>query len=348
VPAGWSVCDGTSGTPDLRDRFVLGQTSTIGEIAGDTDHAHSGESDPTSLTTSTASPGGRSCSYPGCWCTMKSYTASHSHTFNHSHLVEDDTLQPPFYEVIFLMNTGAESILPGTIFAYSSTHTALSDDWEVCDGAGVCPDLRGRFLKGAPDGTGSGATGGSVTHDHSEATDVATSTSSYSGGGRVVSSGGASATDSNHSHGYEHDHWLTTEEHLPPYLALSWVTPLESAGTEQGAIAMWFGAIDDLPAGWRLCDGTEGTPDLQGYFIRGASSDSEIGTEGGTESHDHALASDEGGDTSLSGGGNGSCTDGGDLMAFHSHSMPSHGHSLASTDHAPPSMTMAYIMYAPE
>ena len=158
MPAGWSVCDGTSGTPDLRDRFVLGQTSTIGEIAGDTDHAHSGESDPTSLTTSTASPGGRSCSYPGCWCTMKSYTASHSHTFNHSHLVEDDTLQPPFYEVIFLMNTGAESILPGTIFAYSSTHTALSDDWEVCDGAGVCPDLRGRFLKGAPDGTGSGAT----------------------------------------------------------------------------------------------------------------------------------------------------------------------------------------------
>ena len=24
VPYGWAVCDGTQGTPDLRDRFILG------------------------------------------------------------------------------------------------------------------------------------------------------------------------------------------------------------------------------------------------------------------------------------------------------------------------------------
>ena len=24
VPKGWAVCDGTKGTPDLRDRFVIG------------------------------------------------------------------------------------------------------------------------------------------------------------------------------------------------------------------------------------------------------------------------------------------------------------------------------------
>lgn len=28
IPAGWALCDGNNGTPDLRDRFVLGAGST--------------------------------------------------------------------------------------------------------------------------------------------------------------------------------------------------------------------------------------------------------------------------------------------------------------------------------
>jgi hypothetical protein len=28
IPSGWLLCDGTSGTPDLRDRFVVGAGST--------------------------------------------------------------------------------------------------------------------------------------------------------------------------------------------------------------------------------------------------------------------------------------------------------------------------------
>lgn len=37
VPAGWALCDGTNGTPDLRGRFVLGEseTHTMGETGGD-------------------------------------------------------------------------------------------------------------------------------------------------------------------------------------------------------------------------------------------------------------------------------------------------------------------------
>jgi hypothetical protein len=29
-----------------------------------------------------------------------------------------------------------------------------------------------------------------------------------------------------------------------------------------GGIIMWSGAIDDIPVGWALCDGSNGTPDL--------------------------------------------------------------------------------------
>lgn len=36
IPTGWNLCDGSSGTPDLRDRFILGATTeaTIGETGG--------------------------------------------------------------------------------------------------------------------------------------------------------------------------------------------------------------------------------------------------------------------------------------------------------------------------
>ena len=42
------------------------------------------------------------------------------------------------------------------------------------------------------------------------------------------------------------------------------------AGVPSGTIVMWSGADTAIPVGWRLCDGTNGTPDLRGKFIIGA------------------------------------------------------------------------------
>lgn len=36
-----------------------------------------------------------------------------------------------------------------------------------------------------------------------------------------------------------------------------------------GAIVMWSGAINDIPQGWVLCDGTKGTPNLNDRFVMG-------------------------------------------------------------------------------
>jgi microcystin-dependent protein len=41
-----------------------------------------------------------------------------------------------------------------------------------------------------------------------------------------------------------------------------------------GVITMWYGTIANIPAGWLLCDGTNGTPDLRNRFILGAVADS--------------------------------------------------------------------------
>ena len=44
-------------------------------------------------------------------------------------------------------------------------------------------------------------------------------------------------------------------------------------GVPKGVIVMWSGKISDIPSGWALCDGTNGTPDLRDKFIVGARQD---------------------------------------------------------------------------
>ena len=41
-----------------------------------------------------------------------------------------------------------------------------------------------------------------------------------------------------------------------------------------GGIVMWSGTVATIPAGWQLCDGTNGTPDLRDRFVIGARADS--------------------------------------------------------------------------
>lgn len=37
-------------------------------------------------------------------------------------------------------------------------------------------------------------------------------------------------------------------------------------------ICLWSGAVVDIPAGWALCNGSNGTPDLRDRFVIGAGS----------------------------------------------------------------------------
>jgi hypothetical protein len=44
------------------------------------------------------------------------------------------------------------------------------------------------------------------------------------------------------------------------------------------------------PTGWVICDGTNGTPDLRGFFIVGASSSANIGATYGNTNHTHTTS----------------------------------------------------------
>lgn len=50
---------------------------------------------------------------------------------------------------------------------------------------------------------------------------------------------------------------------------------------------MWHGLLVDIPNGWALCDGTNGTPDLREKFVRGAANGIDPGGIGGALTHNH-------------------------------------------------------------
>ena len=74
------------------------------------------------------------------------------------------------------------------------------------------------------------------------------------------------------------------------------VKQVNAAPIPVGGIIMWSGAVNSLPAGWKLCDGANGTPNLENKFI--VASNNSTGTptttvsgsavaSGGNISHSH-------------------------------------------------------------
>ena len=56
------------------------------------------------------------------------------------------------------------------------------------------------------------------------------------------------------------------------------------SGIPSGFIGMWSGATNTIPSGWVLCDGNNGTPNLQDRFVVGAGSSYSVDDTGGAAS----------------------------------------------------------------
>lgn len=56
-----------------------------------------------------------------------------------------------------------------------------------------------------------------------------------------------------------------------------------------GTIILWASEI--IPAGWQVCDGSNGTPNLIDRFIKGCTNDDELLDTGGANSHSHTFSS---------------------------------------------------------
>lgn len=73
----------------------------------------------------------------------------------------------------------------------------------------------------------------------------------------------------------------------PVELRLTAQSILDAIDTKipRGIITMWSGAVNAVPSGWHLCDGTNGTPDLRNRFIVGAGNSYAPGNTGGALSY---------------------------------------------------------------
>lgn len=73
-----------------------------------------------------------------------------------------------------------------------------------------------------------------------------------------------------------------------------------------GTVLTWYGALGNIPSGFVICDGSNGTPDLRNRFVVGAGSDYTVGDTGGMASitlntsqlpsHNHGISIDGNGD----------------------------------------------------
>ncbi|MBL4703362.1 MAG: hypothetical protein JKY54_02515 [Flavobacteriales bacterium] len=118
-----------------------------------------------------------------------------------------------------------------------------------------------------------------------------------------------------------------------------------------GAIIMWSGAINNLPAGWKLCNGADGTPDLRNRFIVGAGAGYGVGNTGGEDrhtltwhempSHNHNITSYHANFKHSGGASEGSTKNDGDgaFAAGTTHAGGNQAH-----ENRPPYYALAYIM----
>lgn len=83
---------------------------------------------------------------------------------------------------------------------------------------------------------------------------------------------------------------LSPSEILEFRKMLSAVSPLAvSESFPSGIICMWSGSIGNIPGGWQLCNGENGSPDLRSKFIKGAAPGQGGGAIGGSLNHTHGT-----------------------------------------------------------
>jgi hypothetical protein len=102
------------------------------------------------------------------------------------------------------------------------------------------------------------------------------------------------------------------------------LTTLEEA-IASGIIVVWVGLIANIPVGWQLTDGTNGTPDLRNRFIIGAGSTYAVNAIGGSANHTHTITGTTAG-TSLT-----------------VNQMPAHNHGFVDPGHIHPQILNAGI-----
>lgn len=131
IPSDWALCDGSNGTPDLRDRFIRGAggSNDPGDTGGSSDHNHGGTNSTTLSTSQIPSHSHGFENSQSGWNSTNSIGRSNNDGTNstrffsssrsgsgsgvsiantggggsHSHSISNSNHIPPFYSLAFIM-----------------------------------------------------------------------------------------------------------------------------------------------------------------------------------------------------------------------------------------------------
>jgi hypothetical protein len=308
IPDGWALCDGTNGTQDLRNRFVVGAGSTYSPNAtgGSADAAlpsHTHTATSTSSFTGTALP-------------------THAHGITdpgHNHSAVDKGGSTPVsggqgYTTSSTaggsVNTGSASTgisinaqSAGTPSGTVVTSTTLSTEGVTGVGANLPPYMALYYIQKITDAV-------SINNPINY---MATLGNIVSGGNMVAASGNISANTrtgsmvvigglgvtGNINVGSGTGNAIVANGNIVVNGSLIVGGVGGGAGglIPPGGIIAWSGSEASIPSGWFLCNGSNSTPDLRSRFIVGAGTGSTYavgGTGGSADSvvvtHTHTVS----------------------------------------------------------
>lgn len=220
--------------------------------------------------------------------------------------------EPPFVTVIFIKSDGTPTGLPNGAVALWNEAAGGPSGWALKTAS---PDMRGRFLKGAAASGDGGSTGGGATHTgHTIASHDHGTNFSHDHGAAVTSSQNSTAATTGSISGANagtatqtHTHSLTpgtqatdaitgntdsvgSGANEPPYYEAAYLANTSGGNSiPDKIICLWIGTLASIPTNWVLCDGANGTPDLRGQYVRGATTIAGLGGTGGSLTHTHTA-----------------------------------------------------------
>jgi hypothetical protein len=320
IPSGWTRTTALDGLYPRGAAAAAEPGSTGGALTHThTSTAHSHTTAHTHTVPASTTPTGATARDTGTTNPPAVHTHAATVTVNPATATATDTpstdsgsQQPPYAEVLFLRSSGTTLGFPASMLALWNEAGGLPSGWELADGTSGKPDLRGRYLKGAAAAGDGGGSGGALTHSHTLASH--THSTPYAHTHPDVTSnqrtealttgdiGGATAGTATATH----THTLTIASataaitgstdgvsavnHEPPYWVQAYIQNISGAlSWPDKLIALWTGSLATIPANWKLCDGTSGTPDLRTYFVKGAMTLGDIGATGGSLTHTHTA-----------------------------------------------------------
>jgi len=328
IPSGWTLCDGTGGTPNLSDHFVIGEDATY--------------TYDTSGGASTSAIGGVSGS-GGAHSSAVQNTESGTNSVGndvdgvHTHALSGTmSAIPAAFSYIYIMAT-AGGPLP-----------ALAVLW-LNDVVGNIPanmteetNLQGRFAKGVNTDTRAPVGG------NGEDVALTMASDGYHVHGTPVAGwaiGGSPYSEAVGRGAHSDTPTKTFDYSLPPYFVLTAVQVTSDAVPTIYLVAGYYGSLASLPGYWKVCDGTNGTPNMAGRLPLGADSATyTLGATGGAASRTgtttdvtHSASHKHGSNADATG----AATSQHDTYAWsHTHTIPSQALDM------PPWHSLHFIMLA--